>query len=197
MRRIALLGLTLLLPACQNYVGNPFVGFGGFVGDVETVKLNPNKPVGDAPNLQRVQGTEVDLPALTTEPGDIWPGTIPPEPTLQDLQRQQNLGDMNPALQPRGSSTPPAVMAPDAVPAPPPIRPRGGPPPSASQTAPSTPATVTYQTPKGPVVGTQSGNGVQTYTDPRGGTGIVVPNGNGTSTLIGSDGSVLTVPTPR
>ena len=43
----------------------------------------------------------------------------------------------------------------------------------------------------------QGGNGVQTYTDPKGGTGIVVPNGNGTSTLIGADGSVTTVPTPR
>jgi len=27
--------------------------------------------------------------------------------------------------------------------------------------------------------------------------GIVVPNGNGTSTLIGPDGSVTSVPTPR
>jgi hypothetical protein len=198
MRRIALLGLILLLPACQNYAGSPFVGFGGFIGDVETFKLNPNKPVGDAPNLARVQGNEVDLPALTPEPGDIWPGPIPPEPTLQDLQRQQNLGDVNPAVAPRGSSTPPAIMAPapNMVPVPPPILPKGGPPPTSSAPS-SAPTTMIYQTPKGPVVGTQTGNGVQTYTDPKGGTGIVVPNGNGTSTLIGSDGSVLTVPTPR
>ena len=40
--------------------------------------------------------------------------------------------------------------------------------------------------------------GVQTYTPSTGGgVGIVVPNGNGTSTLVGPDGSVQTVPSPR
>jgi hypothetical protein len=38
---------------------------------------------------------------------------------------------------------------------------------------------------------------VQTYTAPGGGMGIVVPNGNGTSTLIAPDGTVTTVPNPR
>jgi hypothetical protein len=36
---------------------------------------------------------------------------------------------------------------------------------------------------------------VQTYTAPNGGMGIVVPNGNGTSTLIGPNG-VSSAPNP-
>ena len=38
--------------------------------------------------------------------------------------------------------------------------------------------------------------GYQTMTTPRG-TAIVVPNGNGTSTVIHSDGRIETIPTPR
>jgi hypothetical protein len=37
----------------------------------------------------------------------------------------------------------------------------------------------------------------QTITLPNGMTAIVVPNGNGTSTIIRSDGTVQTVPTPK
>jgi hypothetical protein len=38
---------------------------------------------------------------------------------------------------------------------------------------------------------------VSTYTDTTGNTGIVIPNGNGTSTLVAPDGTVQTVPSPR
>jgi hypothetical protein len=38
---------------------------------------------------------------------------------------------------------------------------------------------------------------VQTYTSPNGVTGVAVPNGNGTTTLIAPDGTTQTVPTPR
>jgi hypothetical protein len=39
--------------------------------------------------------------------------------------------------------------------------------------------------------------GYQTMTVPGGGSAIVVPNGNGTSTVIKSDGSIETIPTPK
>ena len=39
--------------------------------------------------------------------------------------------------------------------------------------------------------------GYQTTTTPGGGSSIIVPNGNGTSTIIHSDGTIETVPTPR
>ena len=105
MRRIALLGLLLLLPACQTLGGNPFDGIGGFFGDTASYRLNPNQPVGDAPNLLRVMGKPVEQPALTPEPGDVWPGPVAPEPTLQDIERQQNqMG--NPEAPPTGRPMP-------------------------------------------------------------------------------------------
>ena len=95
MRRFALLGLTLLLPACQTMVGNPLDGAGGFIADTHTFHLNPNRPVGEAPNVLRVEGRQVDQVPLTPEPGDVWPGPIAPEPTLQDIERQQNQSLIN------------------------------------------------------------------------------------------------------
>lgn len=173
MRRIALLGLTLLLPACQTMVGNPLDGAGGFIADTHTFHLNPNRPVGNAPNVLRVEGRQVNQAPLTTEPGDVWPGPIAPEPTLQDIERQQNQAVLN------GQPTP--------------LPRRGAAAPSPAQPAVPTP---TYPTQQGPAIGTPGANGVQTYTSPTGGTGIVVPNGNGTSTLIGPNG-VTGAPTPR
>jgi hypothetical protein len=199
MRRIALLGLTLLLPACQDYVGNPIAGAGGFLGDTMNIHLNPNAPVGNAPNLLRAAGRQVEQPPLTPEPGDVWPGPVAPEPTLQDIQRQQNQQELGNPEQPppsrpmpRGSSTPPGP-APELPPFP---APQAAPPP-APLPPPSGPTSRVYPTPRGPAIGIPSGNGVQTYTDPSGGMGIVVPNGNGTSTLIAPNGTVTTVPNPR
>ncbi len=90
MRRLALLALVLLLPACQTLVGSPFDGGGKAIADTETFKLNPNQPQGDAPNLLRVMGKPVDEAPLQTEPGNIWPGPVKPPPTLQDLERTQS-----------------------------------------------------------------------------------------------------------
>jgi hypothetical protein len=53
------------------------------------------------------------------------------------------------------------------------------------------------QTPGGPAVTTGGGPGYQTTTSPNGGSAIVVPNGNGTSTIIHSDGHIETVPTSK
>ena len=196
MRRIALLGLTLLLPACQDYVGSPFDGFGGFIANTHSFRGGPNRPPGDAPNMLRAEGQDVEQEPLTPEPGNVWPGPIGPVPTLQDLEREQNLQE-SPAQPPphpatRGSSTPPG---PASGPLPPGPAPRPVSPPTLPPA--TSPTTQVLPTPNGPAVSTQTGNGVQTFSDPRGGTGIVVPNGNGTSTLIGPDGTVTTVPTPR
>ena len=99
--------------------------------------------------------------------------------------------DINPAT---GSSVSPGSVQPRTVqpsPAPAPM-PMQRP---VSQSAPRSP---TVQTPGGAAVVNQgSGTSVQTYTDPKGGTGLMVPNGNGTSTMIAPDGSVQTVPTPK
>ena len=193
MRRIALLGLTLFLPACQSYVGSPFVGFGGFIADTHSFSGGPNRPPGNSPNMLRVEGQEAELEPLTPEPGNVWPRAEAPVPTLMDLEHEQNPQEFpaqpSPGPATRGSSTPPgpAALAPPPAPAA-----RPAPPPALPPATP--PSIQVLPTPRGPAVSTQTGNGVQTYTDPKGGTGIVVPNGNGTSTLIGPDGTITTVP---
>jgi hypothetical protein len=56
----------------------------------------------------------------------------------------------------------------------------------------------TIITPRGPIVTTGRAGSFTTTTLPRrAGQGLLFPNGNGTSTLIGPRGSVTTVPTPR
>jgi hypothetical protein len=54
-----------------------------------------------------------------------------------------------------------------------------------------------YQTNRGPAVSTGGTSNYQTITTPGGGQSIVVPNGNGTSTIIHPNGTVETVPTPK
>ncbi|MGH7212175.1 MAG: hypothetical protein ACREF1_12030, partial [Acetobacteraceae bacterium] len=55
-----------------------------------------------------------------------------------------------------------------------------------------------YTTPLGPMFGLPGPGGYETLTGPQGQTGgIVVPNGNGTSTIIMPNGQVLTAPTPK
>ena len=72
-------------------------------------------------------------------------------------------------------------------------------PPAPTNTTPpaQNPAGQVYQTQHGPGVTSGGSSGYQTLTTPGGGSAIVVPNGNGTSTIIHSDGTIETVPTPR
>ena len=201
MRRIALLGLALTLSGCgYNTWWNPPLT-GGY---------NPNAPLTESQNVLRARGTATDLAPLTTEPGDIWPGPPPPTPTLKELEQQLGqtpLGSEEPAGNPArggvrgspnpavGSSTPPgSVQPPTGVQPAPNYRAYAAPP--AAPPAPN-PAGQTYQTKGGPAVTTGGGPGYQTITLPGGGTGIVIPNGNGSSTIIRSDGKMETVPTPR
>ena len=209
MRLTILLAPTLLafvsvLPGCA-YVGNPLDGFGGFVADTHGFDRGPNSPAGDGPNMRRVSGRVAETEPLTPEPGDVWPGPQAPDPTLADLERQQN--DPNarrggtaappaPDRQPprpitRGSSTPPGSVQPSAGNVP---SFRAANPNVPSQSAPPIRA---IPTPQGPAFINPGSGGVQTYTAPGGGVGIVVPNGNGTNTLIGPDGTVSTAPQQR
>ncbi len=161
MRRFALLGLTLLLPGCS--------GFTHFLDDTFGVTPNHNAPLGDSQNLRRSRGEFVDVPPLTTEPGDVWPGPVKPEPTLSDVQAEQN-------NQPLGSSGDlRASTGPHAPASPPDLR--------------LTPLTSSHASPSSAKPGNkgfENSNG-----------GIAIPNGNGTSTIIGPNGSVTTVPTPN
>lgn len=81
MSRIALLGLLLLLPGCS--------GFGTFLDDAYGFNGDEHIPIGDSENVRRVEGAPAGEPPLATEPGNVWPGPIPTEPTLSDLERTQ------------------------------------------------------------------------------------------------------------
>jgi hypothetical protein len=205
MRRIALLGLALALSGCgyKTWWNSPFTG--GF---------SPNQPVGDSENLLRVRGQEPTVDMLTTEPGDIWPGPLPPAPTMKDLVNAEGQathpespapgsplqrGSRAPYPSPNpssGSSTPPGSTGPGLM------TPQPAPPLSSYAAPPAappgrSPSGQVIQTPGGPAVTTGGGPGYQTTTTPGGGQAIVVPNGNGTSTVIHSDGRIETVPTPK
>jgi hypothetical protein len=205
MRRIALLGLLLTLGGCgyKTWWNPPFSG--GF---------NPNLPVSDSENMQRVLGQEPSTTPMTTEPGDIWPGPLPPSPTLKDLESTGQLtpqpeapvpgsplsrGTADPYLSPNpstGSSTPPGSSQPglSRPPVAPPLTSYAAPPAAPPS---RTPGGQVVATPSGPAVTTGGGSGYQTITQPGGGQSIIVPNGNGTSTVIHADGRIETIPTPK
>jgi hypothetical protein len=199
MRRFAFTCLCLALPGCgySTWSDLPF-----------TTGSNPHMPAGDSENMRRVMGVQADQPPLTPQAGNIWPGPLPPAPTLQDLEQQgtppgreqpvpgsPEFRQGQPPPPPgRGSSTPPGSNQPGLPAAPTPSAPATSsrvPPPARN------PAGQVYQTPQGPAVTSGGGPGYQTITTPGGGSAIVVPNGNGTSTIIHSDGRIETVPTPK
>lgn len=204
MRRIALACLCLALSGCgyDTWWNAPF-----------TSGSNPHFPAGDSENMRRVMGQDVQVPALTTEPGDIWPGPLPPEPTLQELEQQtgeqpateqpvpgsplfnQPKPPSPPPELPRGSSTTPGSNQPPLAPIPAPRGPSVSTPVTPPPAAPQPGQIVT--TPSGPGVTSGGTSGYQTLTVPGGGSAIVVPNGNGTSTVIYPNGKIETVPTPR
>lgn len=105
MRRIALLGLTLLLPGCQ-FAGNPLDGFGGFIGDTHTWNSNPNTPVAQSENERRARGEALVVDPLLPEPGDVWPGPPPAIPTMQELQNMNNKETLPPPNIPSGPISP-------------------------------------------------------------------------------------------
>jgi hypothetical protein len=191
-------------------------GFNTFFQDTHWFGV-PNKVLGNSENLLRVRGSGVEQPALRPEPGDVWPGPIPPQPTLQQLMREESQQFKQPlpapmpipgepGLLPGGRVSPRGAVPGAGEPALPPLP--GAPatpggPPASRPGAPGTPPKAppgghVYQTPEGPAVGTPGPGGYETLTSPKGEPGgIVVPNGNGTSTIIMPDGKVLTVPTPK
>lgn len=206
MRRIAILCLLLTLGGC---------GYKTWWNASFTGGNNPNRPNTDSENMQRVLGEDVAIDALRTEPGDIWPGPLPPAPTLKDLEANGGLASQaqvpapgsprrrgaaeapfpapNPSV---GSSTPPDLGQPAPVP------PGVAPPLSSYRSLPAPPSAQVpggrvLTTPSGPAVTTGGGPGYQTTINPGGGQSIIVPNGNGTSTVIRSDGRIETIPTPK
>jgi len=203
MRRL-LIGLTLLLFGCTNDgnpFGNPFVGFGGFISDTNGFGRNANRPPGNSVNMQRVEGQDAPTQPLLPEPGNVWPGPPPPEPTLEDIQKEQGAGSPElaplpipmPDVAPSGSSTPPGSVQPGPAPQSFAAPPR--PPPPAKPIRPTKLGVV--QTSNGPATIMVNPNGEQTFLLPNGTVGRAIPSANGTLTLVSPDGTVQSVPAPR
>lgn len=160
---------------------------------------NPNTPAGSSETFLRIRGERVDVPALVPEKGNVWPDNVRPDLSLQDIQKQQDAElRRNGGAQPGGPGSGPNPSVNRANQAD-----RGLPPPQTPPPPPGQRSSV--PTPGGPSmdVGGGSGRGYRQLNPPASapgrtpapGGGILVPNGNGTSTLIGPDGSVQTVPT--
>ncbi len=186
-------------------------GFGTFLDHAFSLPgTNPNIPMTDSENVRRVLGQAPDPTPLQPEAGNVWPGPQGPEPTLADIQNGDNQRSQPqstvPGAQPnypagrqprpRGSDTPPGNVpgnpqsgAPSASIPPLAPAPRSGPGPG--------PQGQVIQTPSGPAVDAGGTNSYRQLTTPQGPGAIIVPNGNGTSTIINPNGSVQTIPTPR
>jgi hypothetical protein len=196
MRRLALIGLVLCLPGCayQTWYNLPL-----------TQGTSPNIPPTDAPNIHQVLGHTVEQDPISAEPGDIWPGPLPEMPTVSDLEADSGLTPQRelpvpgsplsrelgpdpymPQSSAPDSANPPASSAPVPAYAKPAAAP---PPPNASGHV--------VQTSSGTAVTTGGTPGYNTAIAPGGGQMIMVPNGNGTSTVIHPDGRIETVPTPK
>ncbi len=209
MRRPATLVLLAGLTGCT--------GFGEFLDHTFTPPGTiPTLPMADSENVRRALGHPTEIEPLGPEPGNVWPARQGPEPTLAGIGRQQNteasrgfppttvpgaIPGLPAGRQPRpqagtrGSSTPPGIKSPglDRLPQigvqPPPFSSAPGPGPNQTGGI--------VNTPNGPAVDAGGTKGYRQLTTPRGPGAIMVPNGNGTSTIISPDGSVQTVPTPR
>ena len=205
MRLVSSLILILGLSGCSyNIWWNP-PWTGGY---------NQNWPVDESENMRRVLSDRFTAETITTEPGNIWPDPLPPPPTLKDMEATGGLisqpeapvpgsplsrGTEKPSPSPnpyRGSSTPPAANQPSlATPQPaPPLSSYASPPASPPGRVPGGQI---IQTPGGPIVTTGGTSRFQTGTSPGGGQSIIVPNGNGTSTVIHGGGIIESIPTPK
>jgi hypothetical protein len=146
------------------------------------VEKNPALQDQFAPTT--VPGERPGLPA-SHEPVPIGRPTEPPPP-LPNLQPPR----------PRGSSTPPGNVEPPGPPLPPGALTQ--PPPQPPRNGPAPPPGGAVQLPNGVGVDAGGTSGYRQLTLPNGQPGaIIVPNGNGTSTVIQPNGTVQTIPTPR
>jgi hypothetical protein len=179
MRPYPLLACLTLLSACSGS------GFYRYERDTFTLPgANPNRPTLAAPNYNLVMHDDVPrkTQVLVTDQGDIWPPPPKPIPTLKDLQAKQiatggSVTDGLPPLAPLPSLPGYEISQPDPT--------RAAPEPSFAKGVARVPFGANVNT-TAVVPLKDAGNGA-----------IVVPNGNGTSTVISPTGKISTIPTPK
>ncbi len=191
MRRFGVLGIALLASACS--------GFGDFVGDVFNFQEQPNRPIGNGENMQRMDGLDPPVEALTTEPGNIWPGPVKLQPSLLNALGTTAPGGIPPV---GGEKLPPGLQNPALPPPGAPLQPVPGPtgrPPGAAAPELNFPGlpkpNVPYAPPPGPGAAPLSRVPKTPEQEDMSTKPVVIDNGNGTSTVIKPDGTIETVPT--
>ena len=79
--------MTLILAGCS--------GFGQFTGDSFSLPgANPNLPAGSSENMARVQSRPEPLPPIAPEEGNVWPGPPKAFPTLSEVERETQNGQV-------------------------------------------------------------------------------------------------------
>jgi hypothetical protein len=171
MMRATAVWSLLALPLLVAQAG--CAGFGKLMADDATLPgANPNMPAGDAENLRRARGEAAIDPPILPQGGNVWPGPPPPLPSLGDASRER-LGpnDGLPA-----DATGPNLPEGGTLSAGEQAEIRGGVPGVSDAGAPS-------------VAHDESAR----YRSGQAASTIVIPNGDGSSTVITPDGTVKTV----
>ncbi len=185
MRHVSVVVSVMLLGGCAGS------GFGTYVHDTTRLPWhNPNQPQGSAPNHEKVLAVKGALqPApLVMAPAGAWPGPPKAIPSLQDLQRQQNDEMASGTYAPHAMSGDLPQLPGYAV----------TPPPEPLVAPKQSFPTGVVSGVEGKAVGSTGGAEVtRSVPGPDAHGNIVVPNGDGSSTVIGRDGSVTTQPAPK
>lgn len=167
MRKAALMGMCVVLSGCT--------GFDKFISDTATLPgENPNAPAGQSLNMRRVQGLSAAEQPILPENGNIWPGPPEPLPTLEDAERERDglpISDTRPTTGPLLHDGEEMSL---------------GEKESIRKGAPLADAPVLQPSP----VETTKG---ATTPRLRAAAPIVIPNGDGTMTVINPDGTASTV----
>jgi hypothetical protein len=184
---------ALLLAGCSGS------GFWRYEKDTFTLPWrNPNEPVSGSENFNRARFgmKSSEAQPMLSEAGDIWPGPPAPVPTLKELQKQQ-LAEIN-----NQNAAGTTALAP--LPTLPPIpgyeistqeAGRPAPPSLFSNGSVAVPGGRRATTNYGAGSSSTGGGVASPAAQPNG--NLIVPNGNGTSTVITPTGQVTTIPTSK
>ncbi|MCQ8277291.1 hypothetical protein NFI95_02355 [Acetobacteraceae bacterium KSS8] len=169
-RPVAALALPtmLMLGGCS--------GLGHFLGDTEEPPgYNPNGVLGSSENLLRARGRSPVAQPMLPQAGNVWPGPPQPLPTLSDVSH--GYAGTNPlagGTLPRGGSM--SMGEQNAI--------RGGAPLDSGFSGGEVQA---------PIADPARAFEKREKSSAGASSDIVIPNGDGTSTVISPDGSVKTV----
>ncbi|GBR52565.1 hypothetical protein AA106555_0957 [Neokomagataea thailandica NBRC 106555] len=185
MRRAALLAVPLVLSGCS--------GLGKYFHDtVFWPGYNPNQPEGTSENLAKIRGENISSAALLPASGNIWPAAPQPLPTLKDAANPNSPFNQllkNPATSfgaaEAGSTSAASYLGGGAE------MPSGGS-LSIGENA-YVHGGVTGDQTHVQALPTSVPDAAGKYLQKGQGKAIIIPNGDGTSTIVNSDGSTRTV----